>query len=271
MNTKMKNIKKIAILFILTSGLVFGQKLDSISFDTPKLLQKSELASWLMLYDKIAWYTSDSVMTQSNEELERLGRQWFCFESEDKCWHAVYGKYENNNYDLVFHYTIDSNFKIERINESIDTFMTNSYSRALDIAYLKSKETIDSTNIRLNQFIKRNTDSTLTVWLFPSIYNNHAVYGGEFIYTFNKTGVEILEDNSYYQGEFRGFKIDGNSEVWLNFTELDEPTLGAVFFTVYFRNYFKQIFIDNKDYFSSIFENGHGQQMWITKHKEQKE
>lgn len=245
----------ISVYLILISFAIFGQKHKGLKFDFTDFNQKTETAEWLYMYDAIAWWTSDSVMTQDPAELERLGQEWFCFQSDDNNWHAVYGKFENNQFDLVFHYLVDTSYQVSRIFEPVDTSMLHRYSRALATANNQMQAIKESTYIRFNQYIKENDDHTLTVWIFPAFQpNGLAVYGGEFVYTIDATGTKVLEDNSYFQGEFRAFKVDKPREVWIDFTELDKPTLGNVFFVWYYKKYFTSINIETKFYVSSVMK-----------------
>jgi hypothetical protein len=135
--------------------------------------------------------------------------------------------------------------------------MLHRYSRALKTAGNQIKAIRDSINITFNQYIRQNGDNTLTVWIFPAFQpSGYAVYGGEFIYKIDSTGNRVLEDNSYYQGQFRAFKVGEPREIWLDFTEIENPTLGNVFFVWYFKRYFTYIKVDNKYYVTTTVKDG---------------
>jgi hypothetical protein len=239
----------IILFFIFSSIIGFGQH----TFDIRSFNEKFETAEWLYKYDLIAWRTSDSVSAAPKEELEKLGREWFCF-NENDTWHAAYGRYENNKFEQVFHYTVDTFLKITRVYTPIDTALTNSYSRALINANLQVKQLKDTININFNQFIKRNDDKTLSVWLLPAFTRDGiAVYGGEFYYKFDKTGSMMLDKSEYFQGTFKGFKANNPREIWLNYRDTDQPTLGAIFFVWYYKKYFTRIFIETKKSNSTLF------------------
>ncbi len=259
------NNKGLIIGFLVLQALVtFGQRNKGLSFDIKDFSHKAEVAEWLYMYDAIAWWTSDSVMTQDSMELQRLGKEWFCFQTNDNNWHAVYGKYNNKNFDLVFHYLVDTSYRVFRIYEPVDTTLLCRYSRALNTANNQIQPILDSINLRFNQYIKQNDDNTMTVWIFPAFQpNGLAVYGGEFIYQIDPTGTKILEDDSYYQGQFRAFKVGEPREVWMDYTELEKPTLGNVFFVWYYKKYFTNIKIDNKYYVTTTFKNEDGSYSWM--------
>lgn len=260
----MKKISLTAVILVLISIPNFGQKRNKTAFDIKDFNEKAQVAEWLYLYDAIAWWTSDSVMAQDTNEINRLGKEWFCFQSNDGNWHAIYGKYENSSFDLVFHFLVDTSYIVKRIYEPVDTSLLNRFSRALITANSQIQPIKDSINIRFNQYIKQNEDSTLTVWIFPAFQpNGYAVYGGEFIFNIDKNGTDVLNDNSYFQGQFRAFKVGDPREVWIDFTELDKPTLGNVFFVWYYKKYFTYIKIDNKNYVTTAFKNDDGSYSWM--------
>src|SRR5699024_10831180 len=145
----------------------------------------------------IFWRTLVSVMTEYTKDLARLGSDWWCMKKNDT-WHAVYGKYENNQFDLVFHFK--GNYgPVSETSETDDTTLLHRYSRALQTAGGQIKALKDTSNLRFNQYIKENDDQTLSVWILPAFQpNSLAVYGGEFIYTIDPTGTKVLKDGSYF-------------------------------------------------------------------------
>lgn len=247
--------KILILLFIGLTTIVYGQKPTSLKFDITDFNKKMEVAEWLCQYDMVAWQTSDSVMKQDKKDLERLGSEWFCF-NQNNTWHAVYGKYENNQFDLVFHFKVDIEGKVNKTTETVDTTLLHRHSRALQTASHQLKTLRDTVKLRFNQYIKENNDETFSVWFLPAFQpNNYAVYGGEFIYTIDKTGTRVIKDDSYFQGQFRGFKVDNPREIWINYQEIGKPTLGAVFFAWYYKSYFTKIVIDNSESTSTPFKS----------------
>lgn len=256
--------KTLIFLFIGLTTLTYGQKSKELHFDVADFNKKMEVAEWLYEYDMIAWRTSDSVMAQDQKDIERLGRDWFCFKQGDT-WHAIYGKYENSQFDLVFHFKVDKGH-VSKMHETVDTTLLCRYSRALQTAHEQIKPLKDTINLRFNQYIKENEDKTLSVWILPAFQpNSVAVYGGEFIYTIDETGTKVLRDESYFQGEFRGFKVDNPREIWINYEETEKPTLGAVFFAWYYKSYFTKIVIENSKSISMPFKSDHD---WTWMHVE---
>ena len=273
--TKSKIIIGLLILSSLPSLAALGKKISGPGFDADAFIrQNAETAGWLCVYDAVAWRTTDVLLKENEEDLKRLGGEWFCFQTKDENWHAVYGKYENDKMNVVLHYLIDPNFKISRTSEPIEATFLDLHARALITANNQYKEIRNSVQLRFNQYIKQNEDKTFTVWIFPAFQpDGFAIYGGEFIYKIDPAGTKVLEDNSYYQGKFKGFKADGSKEVWLDYTELEKPTLGGVFFVLYYKKYFKSIFLDYKYSFSTLFKSGENEKetyIWLHKQKDVK-
>ena len=262
-----------SVIFVLClAALSFGQKQDGPKFDIEDFNRKFEVVQWLVEYDNVAWKTSDIVMKQDKSELAKLGREWFCFQDKDGLWHAVYGKYENSKFDLVFHFTFDSGFKITRSSGEIPADFLNSHARALVSASNQLEAALkDLDKPVFNQYIRQNADKTFTVWLLPAFQTNgYAVYGGDFTYTIDQTGNKIIKEDMYFQGDFRGFKADNPREIWLNYRDMEKPGLGAIFFVWYYKTYFTKIFIDNSKSTSTVIDSGKQNYLWVHVEKESK-
>jgi len=72
----------------------------------------------------------------------------------------------------------------------------------------------------------------------------------------------LISKDEYYQGNFRGFKVGEPIEVWLNYTDVKKPTLGAVFFVWYYKKYFTKINIETSKSISIVFKSD-GSYTWI--------
>ncbi len=254
------------IVFCTLTILAFGQKKENKehNFDFEDFNKKFEVAEWLDKYDHIAWLTTDSLKTYNKAKLERLGKEWFCYQDQRNTWHAVYGKYDNGTYDLVFHFTVDDNFKVKKIYDNVDTLILNSYSRALITASKQISAIKAKANIGFNQYIKQNEDKTFSVWIFSGIQSNGvAVYGGEFIYIIDQSGNTILKDDSYFRGKFLGFKLDKTQEIRLTYPDIDKPTLGAIFFVWYCKQYFMGIHIDCSKSISTLSKDNDNKYSWV--------
>ncbi len=248
-----ENMKK--LLFVIFASILTlntnAQNFDIIDFN-----QKAQIAEWLFEYDMIAWWTSDSVMTEDESEIEQLGSEWFCYKDEDNVWHAFYGKDEDGKFNLVFHYEVDTSYTVKRTFSEVDTAKLNSYSRAIVNSVKQIESLKDSVNIRFNQYLRYNNNNEIEVWILPAFQSNGtAVFGGEFHYVFDSTGNIMLSKEEYYQGGFRGFKVGEPREIWLDYTDVEKPTLGAVFFVWYYKKYFTKISIETSKAISTVYKS----------------
>jgi hypothetical protein len=165
---------------------------------------------------------------------------------------------------------MDSTSKIVRSNEEISVEFLNSHARALISASSQLEVALKEVDKpKFNQYIKQNPDKTFTVWLLPAFQTNGvAVYGGEFTYTIDQTGNKITKEDTYFQGNFRGFKADNPREIWLNYRDADKPSIGAIFFVWYYKPYFTKIFIDNSKSTSTLIKDEKQTYFWVHIEKE---
>jgi hypothetical protein len=269
----MRNIVKSFLSLVMVFGCgatVYARAIQN-EFDVVDFNKKFEVARWLVAYDGVAWKTTDVMLALDKVEIARLGREWFCFQDKSGVWHAIYGKLENNKFDQVFHFVVDSSGKITRTSDKLDDVFLVSHARALNLAITKLSESVPPNSPRHNSYIRLNVDKTFTVWLMPAFQPNElAVYGGEFVYTIDAAAAKITKDESYFQGAFRGFKAAPPREIWLNYREKDKPTLGSIFFVWYYKQYFTKIFIDNSKSTSTVIKNAN-EYTWIHVMKDKKE
>jgi len=267
--SKFNGIAAIALLLTTFVCLAQTTKPAGPKFDTADFAVKAELADWLVRYDMVAWKTTDVVVTEDKAEIAKMGTEWFCFEDEKGLWHAVYGKYADGRYDVVFHYTMDTSGKITKIVSKIDQGFLDTHAKSLVTAKKQLETKLPANAPRFNQYIRRNPDKTFDVWMFPAFQSNGvAVYGGEGVYKIDATGGKIVADTSYFQDNFRGFKSAPPREIWLNYTEIEKPTLGSVFFVWYYKEYFTKIFIDNSKSTSTAVKTGNGY-LWVNVEKDE--
>jgi hypothetical protein len=252
-------------MLVLVGLAAFGQnsKPEISKFDVADFSKKFEVVQWLLEYDNIAWKTTDFVMELPKAELAGLGREWFCFQDKNKVWHAVYGGLNQGKYETAVHLEMDASQKISKSSQKLDQDFLNSHALALKTGLDKLQATIPAGSPRFNQFIRENSDKSFSVWLLPAFQPNRmAVYGGEAIYTIDQTGTKILKDESYFQKGFRGFMSEPPREIWLNYSELEKPSLGAIFFVWYYKSYFTKIFIENSTSTSTALNTKDGY-MWV--------
>ncbi len=256
---------------LLFAAIAFGQAAKSTQpkFDIADFNKKFETAQWLVEYDNVAWKTTDAVMAMPKDVIARLGQDWFCFQDTNKIWHAVYGGLTEGKYDVAIHLEMDAKEKITKSNQKIDQEFLNKHARALKTGRDKLTARVADGSPRFNQFIRQNPDKTFFVWLLPAFQPDRmTVFGGEAVYTVDASGTTILKDDSYFQEGFRGFKSEPPREIWLNYTEQDKPSLGAIFFVWYYKAYFTKIFIENAKGTSTVIKGDSGY-IWVHVEKDE--
>lgn len=222
-----------------------------------------ELASKMLAYDHVAWVSSDSIQTLSEEELSTYGGQWFCYLDSLGIYHALYGAYDST-YTLTAHYLVDStSFAVNRTYEAFDTTLAVQYSKAYDLARSRKTEFLGPDDrLRYNHFIFR-TDSTISVHFLPAFQpNGYMVYGAEQHYTLNVDATSIIDTLEYFT-EYRGYQAAPNQEITIAYEDLDFNSLGAVFFLMYYDQYFKSIRILTKNYVSTFIKGKNNEGNWI--------
>lgn len=72
-----------------------------------------------------------------------------------------------------------------------------------------------------------------------------------------------MKEETYFQPNFRGFKTSPPREIWLNYGEIEKPTLGTIFFVWYYKSYFTKINIDNAKSVSTVIKTDKDGYMWV--------
>lgn len=259
----MKNLFIFSLL--LVSITLYAQEDNSLY-----LYQQMQTVEKLCKYDNIAWRTSDSIIAAPFYERSGLGPEWFCIE-ENNSWYAYYGRIEEDEYKIVFNYKVNQKGEIERIKNPIANEQLNRYAFALNIAFKAFAPIMGEYNITFNQYIFQNPDTTFDVYFLPAFQtNNIAVYGGEFKYTINTMADSILKQEIYFPQNLRGFYVNKEEDIRLDYNDSDLPTIGALFFGWYYKQHFNTITIETKKYnYKPIYINNTWS--WMPKERTKKE
>jgi hypothetical protein len=215
-----------------------------INFDISRFNKEFETVEYLNAYDAIAWWTSDSVMTNPPELTGKLGQEWFCYPDTLGNWHATYGRLENGAYKSVFHYKVDLEDKVTKCEEEVYPMLANPFALALRNAYAINDSVQVSARVRMNPYVRFTEGFNIEVWLLPAFsVDGLAVFGTEFCYTFDTTGEKLLR--KYEKNEkLIGFKPDKQKEIVIRSPDAEFPSIGSVFFAWYYKDYFKQIIVE---------------------------
>lgn len=260
------------ILFLLIPSLIFAQKKQQ-KFNVQLFTINKNKAAELYMYDWVAWSTTDSIVKNYENEMAQLGREWFAIKNQqDQSWYAIYGKLDSIGYQAIIQFKIDSNETVERIQETPYKSEYLYYAKALQTADQVVHDRIIQTRISFNSYVIRNADKTFHVYFLPAIYNNnYAIYGAEHILKIDSLGEKVIKDESYIGKSLRGYHIEKDSEINLNYDDQEVPTIGSLFYIYSFNRYYDRILIICKDYATMLTKDTY---TWvhieITKNKKKK-
>ncbi len=246
--------------FVFSRAL--SQENKEFNFDTTSFNQHIKLAEWLYEYDEIAGLTSDSLKPYGKEKLLWLGVTGFCYRDVSGEWQAVYGRFAKKHFEIIFHYAIDTAFRLRAVKSTSDTIQIKHYARALQNTAGLLQRVKDSANIHFSQYIRRLADHRIEVWILPSFQpSGQAIYGCEWKFQFDSTGEHLINSSSYVSA-LKGVWVGQLRELWLNYRDIESPSPGGVFFAWYFKDYFKRIHIDTHKRTSTLSKDASGRYCW---------
>ena len=231
-------------------------------FDTVQFNKQLEFANYLLEYE----YYTQLVVDKFSKIPETSDLEWFSYK-EDNFWHSAGGKSTGNKLMIKNQVVFDSVYSISDYKGTADTSKLDAFGSALSIANSQFKPVRDTSNIYFNAFVINNPDQTISVWYLPAFQpSGQAIYGCEWEYIFNKTGRNLTGKNSY-TGAITGIWIGQPRELWLNYRNIDNPTIGSIFFVLSFRDYFTRIRIDTRLSISTTSKDASGNYTWTHKMK----
>jgi hypothetical protein len=254
-------MKKIILLFILIPMLMaFGKTQQQ--FDTTQFNKNFDFAKWMVEYEYFTQLATDSITRQPDNSVS----EWFSY-YENKCWHTIGGHCNGNTFSVTNHFITDSLFKVSEYKGYGDSSILNASGCALSNAESRFQLIRDTCRIYFNSFLYRNPDQTISVWFLPAFQpSGQAVYGCEWEYIFDKTG-KILLNQKPYSNIITAVWIGQPRELWLNYRNTDQPTVGSLYFVESFRDYFTRIRIDTRTITCTIAKDKNGIYSWTYKNK----
>jgi len=258
----------LALFFGFANCSVFSQTANRIPFDSLGFNNLLEEAKWLCESDEIAWLATDSLKKYGKEELSRLGDLGFCYQDELKNWYISYDKVNNAGQRPLFHYQVDSLYRLNPVQSNNDSTLYHSFTNALAKCLVEMNSVIDSVNIHMNQYIHRLPDKSIEVWILPAFQpSGQAIYGAEWKFHLDSQGLKILDTYSYTSG-LKSVWIGQPRELWLNYRDINQPTTGSIYFAWSFKDYFTRIHIATNNSISTLQKNSSGQYSWDYKFNE---
>ncbi len=242
-------ILNIALLLLLLGANVQVSRSEEIvdSLLTRQINSIQKVANWLIAYDRIAWASSDMLMSANPEEKSRMGREWFCYSDTNHAWHAVYGKYEESGYGIAVHYVTNIiTGRLEKTSVSPDLVLTLGLARAINSAYKQLEADSANSRIRYNHYVKKDDDGKFLVWIFPGTQRDGSIsYGKEYHYKFDNDCKTLLSKNIVNK-TLMGANPNPQLPLTMDYSDLEAPTLGAVFFASNYAKLFSDVYIKTK-------------------------
>ena len=227
-------------------------------FDTTQFIKHLEFANWLIEYEYVTQLGAEKFVHQP----EINTPIWFSY-IQDKTWLIVGGHGDTESFDIIHKLQIDSLSDVTEYNGNFDTAKIKSMGIALIQAEKQFQLIRDTSSLFFNSFAFTNADQTISIWYFPAFQpSGQAVYGCEWEYIFDKNGKNPIRQNSVIS-KITGIWIGQPRELWLNFREIDKPTVGSIFFALSFRDYFTRLRIDTRISTSTTARDKNGNYNWI--------
>jgi hypothetical protein len=233
---------------------------DSITkVATDHIFKIAETASWLMRYERVAWVSSDSVITQPDSLKARLGPDWF-IDTTATLWHAFYGRYEpdSDTYSITFHYTGDKPSALRSSTVPVDTARLTATARALHNSRIRLPSAFTPHALRLNWYVRRPTVDTIEVWFLPAYQpTGLLVFGGEAVYRWDSAGRQLL-DSTYSLATFLSVRPDSTKEIVLPADEFDYPSPGNLYLLLNYHTAFRHLIVRNRRVLTSVWVGPEG-------------
>jgi hypothetical protein len=257
-------MNKILLLTLLTLIIAPNGNTQDIekTFDTIQFNKQLELADWLVEYE----YFTQPALDILSKDIDISTSEWFSYKANNT-WNIVGGIVASNTFRITKHITIDSLDNIADYIGECDSSMLNSSGLALSQAETHFQIVRDTSSMYFSSFVHRNSDQTISIWFLPALqHSGQAIYGCEWEYVFDKTGLNLLMSKPFIN-VVTGVWIGQPRELWLNYRNIDAPTVGSLFFAQSFRDYFTRIRVDTKISTSTISKDSKGNYSWNHKLK----
>jgi hypothetical protein len=256
------------------SGVSAGGDIDSLEgtapeFDVVAFMEREQVALWLFRYDRVAWQTTDLVMQEPPEVLERLTPIWFCMEHKG-AWHALYGQFdtEKDEYRTMLHYA-ETSKGFKRSKKALPQAEVNSLARALHALETRSRELLGGKGVKFNTYVRRLDSEKIEVWTLPAWQEDgQLAFGAEYRAVVDGEGRGVLEDTPP-TGILRKGTPSLESDWIIPNEESDVPSVGDIFTTMLVHRSVARAGIRNREYLSAYVDiSGAGAYRWVHVHRD---
>jgi hypothetical protein len=207
-----------------------------------------EAARWLILYDMVAWHTSDLVMAESSEVIAQLGGVWFAYQDGED-WHAAYGGWdeEGDRYAHVTHYLMAADSEqFVKVDEPPDPAIADPVGRAVHSSYELIPPAWMGAGLRYNLYTRVIDEGIEVYWLPAWQPDSTIVIGNSASFTLDPEGRELLAQSSWEPG-WATMQPDPTATVVLPSPTRGHPTVFELFFLMYYHDEFDLLMLDLGD------------------------
>ena len=253
---------KIAIWFGLTclrGAFIFGaEEVGAVpaaeSQASGELERNLQTARWMMDYDQVAWGTTDLLLKESKDTLQRISAVWFCVE-QDAVWYAAYGGYQSNAFDIALCYRQLAKGKFEKVSRP-DLADKDRFARALSLTLPEIQDITRRTAVRFNYYIRGERDRIMLYYLPAFQTDGKLAYGIEHVYELDATGEKLISHRQHGR-ILVGAAPDKNRTLTLEISDCAVPTPAALFTMMSHREEFADIVTHCQNgYFGVVSRNG---------------
>lgn len=248
----------VSLLLALTvASPVHGQegREKRLEFDVNRFQAVEDTVAWLLEYDRVAWIASDSVAAVAEAHMDRLGREWFCYERHHR-WHAVFGRFdpESDEYVAALRFVEDSSSGVRRSQGHSDSPRLTAYARSLYHSRSLLPPHVTERPGAFNQYVRERSDGRIEVRYLPAgLPNGMILHGPEYHFVFGQEGRDLLESDSV-EAELRGAFPDTSRVLDIDNEARAIPTVGQVFFVRRFGSSFRRVRIWNRRFITSLVD-----------------
>jgi len=256
--------RKWLLLFSLFAGIFFAsaQSDNPTAFDTATFRKLEKDAIWMSRYIAASWLVNDTLEKSGEKPLARFGQSGCCIPSPDGSWQIISGTFLNEQFSMRFCLSFDSTGNLMAHQPAPDPAVYTPWMLALRQCSVSMEGTVDSIGIHMDQFIRRNADSTFQILVVPAFQpSGQGIYGAEWSFTCSPDGKTIISRNQMLS-DIKGVWIGQPRELYLNYRHLDFPTTGAIYFAVYYIDFFTRIHIDTMRSRSTLINDKNGRSHW---------
>lgn len=222
--------------------------LENMPFDKTAFIRNLELARSLAEDDHAAWWTSDSITAQQPHRLDTLDDTWFVLQS-DRIRRVYYGRYlpQEQRYLAKYAFQMLEDRTITTLSTDADSAVTHVAS----VVYIGTRHfnnVLDSLmlDFKFNHYVRQLPDGSFSMWFLPAGTGNYCAYGIEVHLTISPAA-DSITSTTITGNELRYFEpTKPASDVTLDNTYDDVPSLSNLFFTLTNISFFSQITITNQ-------------------------